>query len=89
MERAELQTMITVVDSPSFFETYQSSEEIFNRPDLCAEDFEDPDAIASNRKVRARWRKSLRVLNLGFSVEVQGQRVQDLEFRVECFRVWG
>ena len=34
----ELQTMITVVDSPSFSELYSSKESIQNRPDLCAED---------------------------------------------------
>ena len=34
---SELQTMITVVDSPSFFELYSSKDAIFNRPDLALE----------------------------------------------------
>jgi hypothetical protein len=35
---SELQTMITVVDSPSFFELYSSKDAIFNRPELAVED---------------------------------------------------
>ena len=34
----ELQTMITVVDSPSFSDLYSSRDNIYNRPDLCQED---------------------------------------------------
>ena len=47
----ELQTMITVVDSPSFSELYSSKESIQNRPDLCAEDGGEQEAIDSERKV--------------------------------------
>lgn len=35
---SELQTMITVVDSPSFNELYSSRDAVFNRPDLISED---------------------------------------------------
>uniref|UniRef100_A0A7S0HTR6 CobW C-terminal domain-containing protein n=1 Tax=Hanusia phi TaxID=3032 RepID=A0A7S0HTR6_9CRYP len=49
MKLVELQTMITVVDSPSFTELYQSGDSINRRPDLCAEEGEE--VVESDRKV--------------------------------------
>jgi hypothetical protein len=39
------------VDSPSFSELYSSKDCIQNRPDLCAEDGSEQEAIDSERKV--------------------------------------
>ena len=47
----ELQTMITVVDSPSFSDLYSSRDTISDRPDLCAEDPAEEEQLDNERKV--------------------------------------
>lgn len=51
LQICELQTMITVVDSPHFFDLFSSKDAILNRPDLCAENAADAEAVDSERKV--------------------------------------
>jgi len=49
LDQAALQTMITVVDGPSFSALYQSRDEIHQRPDLCSD--EPEPEVDSDRKV--------------------------------------
>mmetsp|Transcript_36548 Transcript_36548/g.91927 ORF Transcript_36548/g.91927 Transcript_36548/m.91927 type:complete len:374 (-) Transcript_36548:46-1167(-) len=50
MKQTQLQTMVTVVDSPSFTSLYSSKQDIIDRPDLCNEDGDEAEAD-SERKV--------------------------------------
>jgi len=51
LELTELQTMITVVDAPSFLDLYKSKDKIQHRPELCAENEAEMEAIDSGRHV--------------------------------------